>query len=314
MSFVEDRLANYIQASLLEGKLGIACSAGIDSMVLLAAACKTYRKEDLVCLHFDHGLREDSQLAAKFIKEYCEKNAIKYTIKTAKAGQINKTELAARQARYDFFERAAEHNALEHILLGHNLNDQAETILFRLFRGTNTAGLQGIPRWREHGPIVIHRPLLDIARIEIIEYAKDNNINFIEDSSNENLDFARNRIRQKILPEALKINPKAIENIVQLSTLVQMEQDYIALDVEKAATNLGPLPWSLELFRTIEPVIQRKLLESFFSPSISFVNDFMAAIREGGFQKINFAKTKFFVIRQKMIHLEVLASTSESSN
>lgn len=305
MSFVEDRLANYIQASYLEGKLGIACSAGIDSMVLLAAACKVYSKEDIVCLHLDHGLREDSHLAADFIRNYCKEHGIELALKTFEPGEIEASELGARKARYQFFEDAAQEQGLEHILLGHNLNDQAETILFRIIRGTNTAGLQGIPRWREHGSIVIHRPLLDIARIEIVEYAQQNGIDFVEDSSNHKLEFARNRIRHNILPEAVQINPRAIENIVQLSTLVQMEQDYLSLDVETAAENLGPLPWPLELFRTIEPVIQRKLLEHFFTPNIAFVHDFMAAIREGGFHRINFSKGKFFAIKQKMIHLEM---------
>lgn len=304
MSFIEDNIQSYL--TQIQGPIAVACSGGLDSTVLLHCLIKQYPKELLTCIHIDHALREDSHKAAIFLKNFCSKNDIHYLLKTLKPREIKADELSARKARYQFFEEACNAKQISNLFLGHNLNDQAETILFRLFRGTNTSGLQGMAVSRSHGSFTLHRPMLQISRIEIAQYAQINQIDFIEDYTNTNLDYARNRIRSEIIPQALKINPRAIENIAQLASLVKMEQEYINYNLQQAKSKLGTLPWDLALFRTIEPVIQRKLLELHFTTNIAFINDFMQAVREGGFHRINFAKGCFFTIKQKTILLEDL--------
>lgn len=304
MNSIEDQLASYL--TQIQGPIAVACSGGIDSMVLLHSMQKLYPKQELFCIHLDHGLRANSFEANDFLRAFCAANDLRYINKILEPGDIKADELSARRARYEFFEEVCSTAKVVNLFLGHNLNDQAETILFRLFRGTNTTGLQGMPVSRKHGSLTIHRPLLTIARIEIVEYAQQNQIDFIEDSTNMNEAYARNRIRSQILPQALEINPRAVENIAQLAQLVKMEQEYINYDLDTAKSNLGDLPWDLEQFRTVEPILQRKLLEQLFTANISFVNDFMQAIREGGFHRVNFAKGHFFTIKQKQIHLELL--------
>ncbi|MDA0771713.1 MAG: tRNA lysidine(34) synthetase TilS [Cyanobacteria bacterium] len=305
MDLVESKLKQYLSQAQINGVVAIACSAGIDSMVLIESCRKNYPNDQIFCFHLDHSLRKDSKRAADFLEAYCKKHNIKYICKTLKAGEIKGCEQSARKARYQFFEDSCQDYNIKNILLGHNLNDQAETILFRIFRGTNTSGLQGIAQSRQHGSITIHRPLLELSREIITQYAKTQGLDFVEDDSNNNLDFARNRIRNNILPEALKINPKALDNIAQLAQLTTLEQVYIKEGFIHAQSLLSEPAWKLEDFRKLKPIMQRKLLEQYFTPNIAFVNDFMAAIAQGGFHRINFSKDKFFTIKQKEIHLEL---------
>ncbi|MBT6843470.1 MAG: tRNA lysidine(34) synthetase TilS [Candidatus Melainabacteria bacterium] len=307
MDLVGSKLKEYLSQAQIKEAVAIACSAGIDSMVLLESCRLNYNNAQIYCLHLDHNLREDSQIAANFLERYCKEHKIKYISKTLKPGEIKGCEQSAREARYQFFEESCQEYSIKDLLLGHNLNDQAETILFRIFRGTNTSGLQGIAQSRQHGSITIHRPFLELRRDTIAEYAQAQGLEFVEDLSNNNLAFARNRIRKNILPEALEINPKALENIAQLAQLMTIEQDYIKEGLSQSQ-HREPA-WNLEDFRKLEPIIQRKLLEQYFTPNIAFVNDFMAAIAQGGFHRINFSKNKFFTIKQKEIHLELQLKT-----
>jgi len=303
MDLVESKLKQYLSQAQISGVVAIACSAGIDSMVLIESCRQNYPNDQIFCFHLDHSLRKDSKISADFLAAYCKKHDIKYICKTLKAGEIKGCEQSAREARYQFFEDSCQNYNIKNILLGHNLNDQAETILFRIFRGTNTSGLQGIAQSRQHGSITLHRPLLELSRETIKNYAQAQGLEFVEDDSNNNLDFARNRIRNKILLEAIKINPKALENIAQLAQLTRTEQEYIQEGLSHS--QLGEPSWKLEDFRKLKPIIQRKLLEQYFTHNIAFVNDFMAAIAQGGFHRINFSKDKFFTIKQKEIHLEL---------
>lgn len=299
---LEEYLSAHVKSS--ENPIAVACSAGMDSLSLLHALKSIYTPQLIYCLHLDHGLREDSSLAVSFLDQYCKSHSLNFIYKQFKRGELKADENTARKMRYEFFEQACLKNEIEILFLAHNLNDQAETILFRLFRGTNTSGLQGISRTRFLGDrITIHRPLLDLSRAAIEEYARLHDLRYIEDPSNHNIKYARNRIRSKILPHALEINPKALEHIQSCSQIIKEEQDYLNSITERHLMELGDLPWNLNRFRELDMIIQRKILEKFFITNISFVNDFLTAITKGGFHKINFAKDKFFVIKQKQIYL-----------
>ncbi len=290
--------------NLTNQRLAVACSAGLDSMALLKMLIATHPQDLIYCLHLDHGLRDDSDLAREFLEEFCEEQSIHFHSQTLKLKEISSDENTARDARYSFFEQACQQHNTKNILMAHNLNDQAETILFRLFRGTNSAGLQGIMTQRSHGELKIHRPLLGINRKTLEAYCVMNDVDFVEDSSNTNIDYARNRIRHNILPEALRINGNVIENINRLSNIISEEQDFLRESSKQRIVELGDLPWDLVKFKTLERIMQRKILEHFFTSNIDFVNDFLIAIELGGFHRINFAKNKFFTIKQKEIHLE----------
>lgn len=292
-------------------KIAVACSGGVDSMCLLDIMTRLIDAKNLWCVHVNHGWLEQANQAQDFLEEYSKQKNINFSLKKFSIGEMKPAENNARQARYDFFMQACRQADIQHIFLGHNLNDQAETVLFRLFRGTNSFGLSGILEQKklvlgDYG-LTVHRPFLNITRAEILNYAHDNLKFFYEDPSNEDLKYHRNLIRHEILPSALKINPQAEKNIVKLSELIKEEHEFFQEIVNNQIQALGDLPWSLESFRSIPRTIQRKVLEKIFCTQIRFTDEFLEAIAQGGFHQINFEKDKFFVIKQKQIFLKSTA-------
>lgn len=306
-----DIVNDYLQHHKLLGKsLAVACSGGVDSLSLLDVLSKLVSSENLICLHLNHGWREDSNQAQELLENYCHKKNIPIITKKFALGEMATNENSARQARYDFFCQFCYQESISDLFLAHNLNDQAETLLFRLFRGTNTLGLSGILEQKkiftnQNFAITLHRPFLGSTRQEISSYANEHLQTVYEDPSNEDTRYHRNLIRLKIIPEALNINPQAERNITKLSELIREEQDFFIDQVNIAIEGLGDLPWSLEKFRLLPRTIKRKVLEKTFCTQIKFTDQFLDAIDSGAFHRINFEKSKFFTIKQKLIHLEI---------
>ena len=193
----------------------LAVSGGADSMYLLC-------HYDGIVAHFNHKMRDDSNNDAQFVKEYCQK--IGRICVIGEASEPLKNEEQARIARYDFLEKTALEYNCDCIMTAHNMNDNAETVLFNLARGTGLKGLCGIPERRG----LIYRPLLGVSREEIERYLSENNIPHVEDKTNECDTYSRNRIRHNIIPELLKINPKALENIYHTTLLLSQDEDYLS--------------------------------------------------------------------------------------
>ncbi len=297
-------LQAYIKKQALENSsIAVAASAGMDSTVLLDSLSNIHPANLISCLHLDHGIREDSNDAVLFLKDFCSKKNINFHHETLE-NQKEKDENSLRKARYDFFERNCKKLNTSDLFIAHNLNDDVETIIFRLFRGSSSFGLLGIPESRESAGIKIHRPFLDTSREEIEDYFKTHNLNCIQDSTNNDLNYARNLIRKEILPLGEKINPKLIENVHKLSEIVSEEQDLLSKLANEALSQLGNMPWALEDFRKIPRALQRQILSKTFSTKISFCDQFLEAVTEGGFHKINYEKDCFFLICKKAISKE----------
>ena len=285
-------------------KVAVACSGGVDSMVLLDLIVKELGADKVLCLHYDHKVRSDSKRAVEFLEDYCKKEKIQLVLGERTESLKNFSENSLRNLRYSFFEEACTKAELHNVYQAHNLNDNVETFVFRIFRGTNLSGLSSIPLRRMLGDINIVRPLLGVTKEQILNYAQDHNIDFIEDYTNKQIKYKRNFIRHKILPLAKKINPKFLFNIKKLIDLRIEEEEYIFDLVDKDIADIRDLPIDLELMRQKPRYLQRKILESLFTTNIDFVNQFLDAIEEGGFHRINFKKDKFFTIKQKQIMLE----------
>jgi tRNA(Ile)-lysidine synthase len=287
-----------------DGKIAVACSAGIDSMVLLSLMIELAEASRIVCLHYDHKVREGSDKAVVFLEKFCQAKQIQFIFKERTEAISRASENQLRNLRYKFFEDECKQENIKTIFQAHNLNDNVETFIFRIFRGTNLSGLSSIPLRRSLGEIDIIRPLLAITKEQIYDYAQINKIDFIEDYTNKQIKYKRNFIRHKILPLAKKINPRFLFNVQKLIDLKIEEEDFIAQYVKEASQELRTLPIDLEIMRQKPKYIQRKILEDLFTTNIDFVNQFLKAIEEGGFHRINFRKDKFFTIKQKQIHLE----------
>lgn len=178
------------------GRIGLAVSGGSDSMALLALAA-IWRKAHLCVATVDHGLRPESLHEARFVAQHAQKFGLKHTILTWGAwdGRGNLQD-AARQARQALLAQWAQREKLDAVLIGHTQDDQAETFLLRLARGSGVDGLACMqPVQQSHGVIWL-RPLLDMSRHDLRAWLTERDQKWVDDPSNENSDFDRIKARK----------------------------------------------------------------------------------------------------------------------
>jgi len=225
-------------------KLLLAISGGIDSMV--AASILKKLDYNFSLAHCNFKLRDqDADLDEQFVKNWAKKNKITCFIthfNTKKYAQTNKVsiEMAARNLRYKWFNKLLIDNNLSYIITAHHANDNFETTLFNLTRGTGFKGLLGIPS--QNGKIV--RPLLPFSRDEIKNYAIKNKISWREDKSNTAIIYSRNKIRHQIVPVLKTLNPnlissynKSLKHLKALETILKSHIDTIKKNVLRTLPN-----------------------------------------------------------------------------
>lgn len=207
--------------------LVVAVSGGPDSMALLRLlqGNKVAGSGRLVAAHFNHGTRgADSLDDEAFVVRTCRELGITCEVGRAAEGELDRTpdgfEQAARAARYRFLEETCGKYGARYIATGHTADDQAETILHRILRGTGLAGLTGIPRTRVLNSLTtLIRPLLPFRRGEIHSYLAKVGQPFREDATNADPRFTRNRLRHELLPQlASDFNPQVIEALLRLGS------------------------------------------------------------------------------------------------
>lgn len=208
-------LKNKVEAFLKKHSISktvlVAFSGGYDSMCLLNVLLELNLHP--IAIHLNHNWRgEESRQEEENCRKFCQTHGLEFYSETLPAG-VKATETEAREARYDFFERCAQKFNSQTVLTAHNADDNAETILYRIAKGTGIEGLKGISPVRG----IYYRPLLTTYRTEIEEYCKKHNLTPNSDSSNENTKYKRNLIRKNILPELEKINPEAKSALNTLS-------------------------------------------------------------------------------------------------
>ena len=207
----------------------LAISGGADSVALLDAMTRLKRGGEgrLCTAHFNHRLRGDESAADEaLVVELCSTLGVHCEVGRAEAGRLAKgggdsLEAAARNARYDFLQRTAARLGARYVVTAHTADDQAETILHRILRGTGIAGLSGMARTRALGPAAtLIRPLLAFRRAELIAYLDDVRQPHRRDSSNDDPRFTRNRIRHELLPRlAADFNPGVVDALLRLGSL-----------------------------------------------------------------------------------------------
>ena len=234
------------QVGLAPGKLLVlAVSGGPDSLTLLHALHHLQDDLDLRLhgAHLDHGLRgEASRADARYVADAFARLGIGLTLEEADVAGYRQThrlsvEEAARKVRYAFLARVAAEQRADAVCLGHTADDQAETVLMHIIRGTGLTGLRGMEaaaRSSINGAeVVLARPLLHITRRQTEEYCSALNLEPRRDESNLSVDLKRNRVRAELLPTLQDYNPRIREALIRLSHSAALDMDFIEEEVER---------------------------------------------------------------------------------
>lgn len=241
---LEDVLKTIQKYNLInsQDRIVIGVSGGPDSMCLLDILNKLKEKLniEIFVAHINHMIRKEADEETEFVKNFCDEIGVKCFVK--KIDVIKKstdekigTEEAGRKARYDFFEEVMKTVGANKIATAHNANDNAETVLMNIFRGTGTQGLKGIEPIRDEKFI---RPIIECERADIENYCEQNNLNPKIDLSNFENEYTRNKIRNIIIPELKKeFNPNIIKALNKLSVLAKQENEFIQNYVENLVEN-----------------------------------------------------------------------------
>lgn len=249
----------------------VGVSGGPDSITLLDILIKLQKqiKFNIVVAHINHMIRREAEDDEKYVEKYCKNKNIPFYAKQAKVEEIAKnqkigTEEAGRNLRYEFFNEILEKTKSNKIATAHTKNDNVETVLMNIIRGSGTKGLKGIELIRDNKYI---RPLLEITRTEIEEYCKKNNLEPRIDTSNMENIYTRNKIRNLLIPYIQKeFNPNIIETIDRLSCISKEENKYFENITKKTYKEIlvketkNEIVLDLKKFNTLETVIKNRIV------------------------------------------------------
>jgi tRNA(Ile)-lysidine synthase len=252
-----ERVAEFIaQHHMLDTgqQLGVAVSGGADSVFLLYALRELAPRWNLhlSVIHIEHGIRaEASQSDAEFVRRLAAEFGFPFHLRQAQVPRIDgNLEQAARNVRQAFYAELIATGAVDHVATGHTRSDQAETVLYRILRGSGLTGLAGILPVTREGLI---RPLLEINRSEIESWLREHGIAWREDETNRDPTYARNRLRHEILPLLREgFNPQLDQALAHVATLARDEEDY----------------WDAELARHHPPATSHQPLATGYQPLI----------------------------------------------
>lgn len=226
---LEDKVreSNLIEAG---DRIVIGVSGGADSVSLLSILAKLKDEFNLALfvVHINHSLREEADYEEEYVRSLASNFGAEFFSKKVDINKLvelekKSTEEVARNVRYEFFYEVLEKVNGNKIAVAHNLNDSVETTLMNLIRGTGIDGLCGIQK--ENGKII--RPLINIERAEIEEYIKENNLIAMQDKTNFESIYTRNKIRNELIPYMKKINPEVVDAIYRTSLLLTSSKDII---------------------------------------------------------------------------------------
>lgn len=246
----------------------VGASGGPDSTCLLHVlhSLKSQFDFELIAAHFEHGLRPgEDEKETEFISSFAQRLGVPFEYKRAEqdiregSGSL---EEKARLVRYNFLEEVRKRHKAHKIALGHNMNDQAETVIMRLLRGSGISGLKGIPAVRDG---LIIRPIIALNRDDVIYYLQKNRLRYMSDSSNTDKRFLRNRLRYELIPILQQYQPNIIRFLSKTSEIINMEDDFMESQARKWAeknvlfkSGLSAIP--IHMFKELHVALKNRVL------------------------------------------------------
>ncbi len=188
-----------------EQKFVVAVSGGVDSMVCLRAMLECVEASKVVVAHCNYGLRDQADTETQMLEQTCKRWGVECQVARFDTASIcaqrgEGVQVVARELRYGFFEELCHRHGANYIVLGHNTEDCSETFFINLLRGSGLRGLRGMPHKRAHRQDFVLRPMVFASRSQIVQYAKACGVPFMEDASNNETYYLRNKLRHNILP------------------------------------------------------------------------------------------------------------------
>ena len=223
---------------LLPNKFCIAFSGGVDSTVLLHVMKNIIdEKSQIRAIHINHNIVDNSKVWTKTCKSICKNFGIDIEIISLEVTHNGYgLEAAARDERYEKLKEKLYEN--EYLLTAHHEEDQMETVFLRMARGTGLDGLQGINEKYSFGEGIIFRPMLEVSKTSVMDYAKEHQLKWVEDSSNQDTHFDRNFLRKKIIPQFRERWPSIASSVSRLS---QLSAQNIKILNQIAEEDIGPI-------------------------------------------------------------------------
>lgn len=242
----------------------VAFSGGADSTALLHILKKytATTGAKLFAAHINHCIRgEEADRDEAFCKSFAEKLGVTFFSLRVDVPKLaeqtgESIETAARRVRYEYFDSIMAEHSIKILATAHNADDNLETILFNMARGTGLGGLCGIPNYRSCKNGVVVRPILNMEKSDIIAYCRENSLHFVTDSTNADTDYTRNKIRAEIIPVMREINSGAVKNAVRMSENLRADSsclegladlfieelgDDLSIDCKKLCTSPAPI-------------------------------------------------------------------------
>lgn len=292
LTTVKNVLEKYIPL-VPETTVVVGFSGGWDSMCLLHIVKRLADEYgfNVVAAHLNHAWRgEESDDEEANAQRFCAEFDIKFRAERIEE-DVKQSEAIARELRYEFFKRTVSYNKASALLTAHTRTDNAETVLYRIAKGTGLNGLEGIREFRKLDDMNIIRPLLSFSRKDIEAYCMDNELFPNNDSSNQDTRYARNNIRHNIMPLLRQINPNVETSLINLAEIAIGNNkiiDELMINIERQIS-VGK-KWLTQNFMRLNSAIRRHfvynlLLKNNIEPSFTKVQEVMSFIADNMISK-----------------------------
>jgi len=251
----------------------LALSGGADSRALLSLLCEYCRESGapLYAAHVNHMIRGDDAVRDRdFCRDICHGLEVEcFTLDCDVPALARERgvgiEQAARDVRYEFFMRLMREHNIPILATAHNADDLLETLIFNISRGSGLRGMGSIPEAREFGDGILIRPLLHASKDDIIEYCRQNELDFVTDATNSDDVYSRNYIRMHIVPRLKQLNSGVLTSTARLCAAARLDEDFMQTQVEKYFSDAGDDANTLSSLRALHPALLSRVLYRLYS-------------------------------------------------